>query len=118
MKRLNERIYDKLKQAVGKIAIYPGIGKNEAKYPYIVYNDDSYNTEYTKDGPTNEYYSYEISIYSDSFDEADELSDKIRQGLKGVRNEFIRSCRRTGGSAIYGDCFVRTLTYQIEVDGR
>lgn len=106
---VNQKIYGLLANILGnKAKVYPGIAKVDAKLPYVVYADNSYASESTKDGDAGDSVYYTMTVVSESFDEADSLSDMIREGLGGV--SWIK---RTGGEYVYSDKHERTINYTV-----
>jgi hypothetical protein len=121
METVNKEIYKKLTSLVDKnMEVYPGFARTDARYPYIVYNDDSFDTNASKLGIFSDTVRVSITICSESFDQTDRISDSVRAGFGNFGNKQIKSCARKSGSA---ECYVgqgeklvfqRTLNYEIE----
>lgn len=120
MQLVNIEIYKKLESILGKgdVLVYPGIADVDSKFPYVVYRNDSYTADRSKDGIESYNLSYTIEIVSGKFNKVDELSDLIRVGLDGYRSGLITRCWNTGGSYQAGDDFhMQSLNFEIECDG-
>jgi hypothetical protein len=120
MKILNEEIYKKLTSLVDKnTVVYPGLARTEARHPFIVYNDDSFDTNATKFGPFSDTVRVSVTICSESFDKTDEIADVVRAGFMNFGHKQINSCKRiTGKAEAYAGqgealIFQRTLLYEI-----
>lgn len=118
MKALSKRIYEKLRDILPDgVSIYPGVAKTDARYPFVVFSDADYTSEGTKDGIHTDNVNVDIVVLSDSYDATDGISDCIRSGFTGLRDGYVLSCTRTGGSSDYTDAFIRTINYVIRTNG-
>ena len=117
MRRVNQAVYKKLEALLPKrVKVYPGIAEETAKLPFVIYNMDSFITSYDKDSDTRRT-SYTIEVWSDKFDECDELSDIIDEGLRGNIGIGIYSLI-SNGSMGYNDKagFFSRLNFDIDID--
>lgn len=120
MQRVNKEIYKVLESALpNKTGIYPAFGSEEARFPFVVYNCDSFTTDRSKDGIEEYRMQYSVDVYSDRFDESDRIADMVIENLEGYRIEAISGViRLTGGSSSYDGSFRHTLNFDVVVDGR
>lgn len=118
MQRVNKDVFKRLEEILpNKTGIYPAVGDQVVRFPYVVYNCSSFVARRTKDGIDDYRMDYGISIVSDKFDEADAIADSIIAGLDGYRSQNIQSCILTGGSSgVDGGGFYQNLDFQIESD--
>lgn len=119
---LNGLIADKLTDILPKrVFVYPGIATENAKYPFVVYNDDSCEIYRNKLGIYEYLFNYTITIASESFDESDELADSIRDGFGNLSRSCSVSCLEANEMSGYEGvgtekvAFVRRLQYEITV---
>lgn len=119
MQFVNKEIYARLSNILNDIKVpsYPAIADEDAKLPYVVYNNNSYTVNRTKDGIESYDMQYNISVYADKFDTADQIADLIRKGLDGIRSKTIYRLWLNSGSSSFTDgVFVQDLNFDIECD--
>lgn len=71
-----------LMELVGTGKIFPLVAKEDTSYPFVVYSRDSVNTQYTKVIGHDNTVLITYRIYSDKYDEALEIANKIRNILE------------------------------------
>lgn len=118
MQRVNKDLYKRLEEILpNKTGVYPAIGDQVVRFPYVVYNCSSFVARRTKDGIDDYRMDYSINIVSDKFDEADAISDSIIAGLDGYRSHNIQRCMLVSGSSgVDSNGFYQNLDFQIESD--
>lgn len=79
--RIGEYIFNRIKTITG-YDCYPCIADNDVKFPYIVYNRNGLSTQLTKDGYTEDSISFEISIYSDKYEQSIIVANAVRGALE------------------------------------
>ena len=116
MQRVNKVVYQKLKAILpAGTKIYPAIAENDAEYPFVIYNMNSFSTDYDKDSD-DRHCSYTIEIRSDNFDECDGLADSIDLGLRGCIGAGVYSLIESGSSG-YDNSYYQQLNFDIDIDG-
>lgn len=116
MKRVNTEIKERIKLAVGKdVQVFACVATENAKLPYVIYRCEGFDIERTKDGIESYQNRYLVSVYSDKFDQADSLAEKVIETLEGYRGKSIISSKLTGGGDPgYNDCYEQVLNFDIE----
>lgn len=120
MQRVNKDIFKVLEATLpNKTGIYPTIADQDVRYPYVVYNCDSYTVKRTKDGIVDYRMEYRISVCSDKFDEVDVLADSIIKVMDGYCSLNIQQSFLSGGSSSFSDrTFCQEMDFTIVVDER
>jgi hypothetical protein len=112
MRRIDETITRILKEATGT-EVYPVIANDDAKNPLIVYAEESFSTVYSKQGLEQFESVYTVDIFSSDYDKASEIEAAATEALKDYSDENISYCRLMSGSSTYGECYVKTLKFDI-----
>ena len=79
--KIGTYIFDRIKTITGYDS-YPCIASNDVKFPYIVYNRNGLSTQLNKDGYVEDSISFEISIYSDKYEQSIIVADAVRGALE------------------------------------
>lgn len=116
MKKLNAAICKKLNELLPCVPVYPVIADEDASLPYVVYTDSSFTVERTKDGPYGQIHDVSVQIWTEQFDQGDDMADTVQDGLVYVIAPGIESLLMSGNSGYQGDAFYQTLNFEIEVD--
>lgn len=122
MERVNSVLYRLLKGCLSSdVKVYPGIAEEDAKFPYIVYNQDSFQAKSTKDGIYKLTFQYGVDVWSDTFNESDKYATEIAFGcsrLCPIVLEDPAGCLRivlAEGSADYSEGgFVQRLLFDVQ----
>lgn len=113
-----------LTQMLGEGKIFPLIAKEGTLYPLVVYTRDSVQTRYTKAYPAIHWdntVSISYRVYSDKYDEALDIANKIRNVLEGHsftgQDIKINEIQLSGCyEAFVDDAFVETITFSTMVE--
>lgn len=125
MERVNSELYRLLKQWLPSgVKVYPGIAEEDAKFPYVVYNQESFETKRTKDGIYGISFQYVVDVWCETFNESDKYATQIVLGssrLGRILLEEPSGCLRlvlAEGSADYSDGgFLQRLSFSIQYEG-
>lgn len=114
MERVNQAVYKRLRELLPeRVAIYPGVADEDAKFPYCVYNADSFSTETSKDGIEGYQFSYSVQLWAITFDECDNLATVAGEGMNGRIGAGIDAVL-SGGSSGYEGAFLQVLNFNVE----
>lgn len=113
-----------LTQMLGEGKIFPLIAKEGTLYPLVVYTRDNVQTTYTKAYPAIHWdntVSISYRVYSDKYDEALDIANKIRNVLEGHsftgQDIKINEIQLSGCyEAFADDAFVETITFSTMVE--
>lgn len=115
MQRVNAEIKRLISEAVGAdVKVYPVIGEQNAKFPYVVYVDNGFEANRTKDGIYSFRHNYSLVVCAERFDESDALADALIAHLDGARTVVLLDCKLSGGGTEYAECYVHKLNFDIE----
>jgi hypothetical protein len=112
MRRTDEIITRILKEATGT-DVYPVMASDEAKNPLIVYAEESFSTVYSKQGLEEFESVYVVDIFSSDYDKAGEIEAAATEAMKDYSDENISYCRLLSGSSTYGECYIKTLKFDV-----
>ena len=123
MQRVNQGLYEQLRKWLpDEATIYPCVADHSAKYPYVVFNADSFGTRRTKDGVYGCTFEYSVAVWGCSFNQADRLATilAIRSSDESQLLFPDGKLRLTllGGTAGYADGgFVQELKFEVRYNG-
>lgn len=114
-------IYQKLKDLAGG-RIYPVVAEQSTVYPFVVYYRTAVqNTNYNKDGYSEDAVSFTVCVVSDKYNESCTLAHQVRERLECQRIKgngmVITSIRITGIDESYEDnAYVQRLNFECIVN--
>lgn len=95
--------------------MFPLIAKENTKSPFIVYQRDSLEVNYCKDGVSNENATVTINIVSNSYTDSVDLAEIVRKSLELKRVDDIKSIRLVSSSEDFvDDSYLQQLTFEIQ----
>lgn len=112
MRVVNEAVYKKLTELVPDVPCYPAIAEDDAIFPYVVYNADSFTVETSKDGIEAYNFTYTVSVWSDKFDKCEEIADTIMDGLAWMIAPGVFALVN-GGRSSYEGAYNQELTFDV-----
>ena len=87
--KIGKLIYARLSQdqslttLIGNNKIFPIVAENETKYPFVTYVRTGISpATQTKDGRIEDIVTFQVSVCSDSYNEALDVADKVRELLE------------------------------------
>lgn len=84
---MSEAIYSLLQSV--EADTYPGVAPPRVDTPYIVFRQISKVPEHTKDSHSlADHYRWQVSIFSDSYDEAEQLAASCRTALEAYKGKL------------------------------
>ena len=106
--------------------ILPNVARTTTAFPFIIYQVTGQNPEQDKDGPsTLDTDSVMVSIYSGTYSEATDLSNKVRIALERTSGTFngveVQSIKYDGFNDLFNDnsdgegVFRKALDFDIRV---
>jgi hypothetical protein len=99
--------------------LFPIVGDDDVKNPFLVYERKSIQPNYTKDGLSYDECVIEITCVSDNYSEVIELADAVRKAIE-LKTGIISgvaffSSVLIGSSENYGiDNYIQTLIFKIK----
>lgn len=125
MERVNSALYRFLSGCLPvKVKVYPGIADEDAKFPYVVYNQESFETKRTKDGVYRIEFRYVVDVWSDSFNESDSCATSVvfQSFAAGVvcledPSGCLRIVLKDGSSDYSEGGFVQRLSFDVAYEG-
>lgn len=116
MQRINKEVYRILEAALpNKTGIYPAFAIDDVRFPFVVYNCDSFAPERTKDGTYRYRMQYSVEVYSDKFDQSDNLADRVMKAFDEMESEIIRRITLTEGASVHDESFCHILKFELWV---
>lgn len=112
MRTVNEIIYKRMSELLPDVAIYPVVADDDARYPYVVYNADSFTVDSSKDGIEAFNFVYSVSVWSDKFEKCEEIADKLATGLCYTLDKGCFSMV-SGGSSRWEGAYNQDLTFDV-----
>lgn len=86
MRLINRFVKASIQGAVGEdVRVYPAIGSEAAKAPYVIYRCGDGTPERSKDGIESVGMTYTVICLSERFDQADRMMDSV-MALDGTRS--------------------------------
>lgn len=116
MRKLNTAINKKINEILPDVPVYPAIADADAAMPYVVYTDESFTVDRTKDGPLERLHSVSVELYVDDFDKGDEMADKLADNMNCILAPGVYSLLMGGSSDYTGEGYVFKLDFDVEVD--
>lgn len=106
---------DKLKDLVSD-RIYPIVGKNDVKYPYVVFGKSSMEVTYNKDGRVYDSIIVDVLCVSKKYSDSIAIAERVRELIELKRsNYFLRitleNCQDTFD--FDNDAYMESLTFRI-----
>ncbi len=125
MERVNSELYRLLKRWLPSgVKVYPGIAEEDAKFPYVVYNQESFETKRTKDGIYGISFQYVVDVWCETFNEADKYATQIVLGSSRLGRILLEEPSGrlrlvlSEGSADFSDGgFLQRLSFSIQYEG-
>lgn len=117
MQLANNNIGVLLKNIAGtSVKVYPSIAVDSPSIPFIVYRNNNYSPDRSKDGIESFVSEYSVTICHKTFDAAMSLSDRILSSVDGYSDDVIMSCKFfSGGDRGYEDGgYVHELLFSVE----
>lgn len=94
--------------------MFPLIAKENTKNPFIVYQRESLEVNYCKDGIGNENTTVSINIVCDTYTESVELAEIVRKSLELKRIDNIKSIRLVSSNEDFiDDSYLQELRFEI-----
>lgn len=116
MRKLNTAINKKINEILPDVPVYPAIADADAAMPYVVYTDESFTVDRTKDGIFSQIHNVTIDIWTEKFDEGDEMADILLANMEYVISPGIESYITSGNWGYEDGSYRQTLNFEIEVD--
>ena len=96
--------------------IYPIVGKNDVKYPYVVFGKSSLEVSYNKDGKVYDSIVVDVLCVGKKYAECITIAERVRELIELKRsNYFLRiileNCQDTYD--FDNDAYMESLTFRI-----
>lgn len=115
MRKLNTAINKKINEILPDVPVYPAIADADAAMPYVVYTDESFTVDRTKDGIYATNHNISVQIWTDTFDKGDEMADMLLEAFCGKIAPKV-NISLEGGSWGHSNGFYQVLNFSAEVD--
>lgn len=100
--------------AIVKNRMYPIIANENTTFPFITYQRDSINTEYTKDGKYCDNINISINIAATTYNQSIEIAELVRTAVEGKRIDDISSIRLISMNEDYlEDTYIQNLQFNV-----
>lgn len=92
--------------------IYPIIAEESSTFPFIVFNRNAINPQYTKDGRVFDIIPFSISIQTKAYKEGVEIAEICRGLFENRVDDYFGLVRVEGGSEYFADdVYFQTLNF-------
>ena len=103
---------------VPETSIFPYVANPKTNFPLVVYNIESFEPEYTKDGWAGDYVSFNIISVSDDYANLQAIVTQVREAIELEHGTNTLGIRLTGmmeGFNIDEDAYMNKLSFRVKI---